>query len=195
MTVQPTQYFEDIVVGATARFGAYRVTREEMVAFAEKFDPQSFHLSDQAAATTHVGQWLAHLRDDNGDDGGGAEDQPSGGTWLSGNRPTLLVETSLCWRHAILRNGNIGEAPLGQPADNGTLQKPDDCPQSGRCGGYDLHLQCDDRHASLLTISRDCVGRRDRGHHRGHHRGWADCPAARPCSPDGSGEDPVLYPG
>ncbi len=59
MTEQPTQYFEDIVVGATARFGAYRVTREEMVAFAEKFNPQPFHLSDQAAAATHFGRLSA----------------------------------------------------------------------------------------------------------------------------------------
>lgn len=47
------QYFEDIEVGATASFGAYRVVREEVIAFAEKFDPQPFHLSDEAAAQTH----------------------------------------------------------------------------------------------------------------------------------------------
>ena len=53
------QYFEDIEVGATARFGAYAVTREEVVAFAEKFDPQPFHLSDEAAAQTHFGRLSA----------------------------------------------------------------------------------------------------------------------------------------
>ncbi len=47
------QYFEDIEVGATARFGAYPVTREEVTAFAGKYDPQPFHLSDEAAAATH----------------------------------------------------------------------------------------------------------------------------------------------
>jgi len=53
------QYFEDIVVGAKAAFGQYHVTREEVVAFAEKYDPQPFHLSDEAAATTHFGRLSA----------------------------------------------------------------------------------------------------------------------------------------
>ena len=47
------QYFEDIEVGSKQRFGSYAVTREEVIAFAEKFDPQPFHLSDEAAAQTH----------------------------------------------------------------------------------------------------------------------------------------------
>lgn len=47
------QYFEDIAIGATARFGAYEVTREEVMDFARKYDPQPFHLDDEAAAKTH----------------------------------------------------------------------------------------------------------------------------------------------
>ncbi|NYD90715.1 MaoC family dehydratase [Sphingomonas melonis] len=53
------QYFEDILVGSTARFGDYPVTREEVLAFAEKYDPQPFHLSDDAAAATHFGRLSA----------------------------------------------------------------------------------------------------------------------------------------
>jgi acyl dehydratase len=53
------QYFEDIEVGSTARFGDYPVTREEVIAFAEKYDPQPFHLSDNAAAATHFGRLSA----------------------------------------------------------------------------------------------------------------------------------------
>lgn len=53
------QYFEDIAVGTVAQFGDYAVTREEVVAFAEKFDPQPFHLSDEAAAATHFGRLSA----------------------------------------------------------------------------------------------------------------------------------------
>ncbi|MGN6279692.1 MAG: MaoC family dehydratase [Sphingomonas sp.] len=53
------QYFEDIEVGKTARFGNYEVTREEVIAFAEKYDPQPFHLSDEAAAATHFGRLSA----------------------------------------------------------------------------------------------------------------------------------------
>ena len=53
------QYFEDLEVGSTASFGRYVVTREEVIAFAEKFDPQPFHLSDEAAAATHFGRLSA----------------------------------------------------------------------------------------------------------------------------------------
>ena len=53
------QYFEDIEVGSTARFGDYAVTRDEVIAFAEKYDPQPFHLSDEAAAQTHFGRLSA----------------------------------------------------------------------------------------------------------------------------------------
>ena len=53
------QYFEDIQVGAKSSFGRYEVTREEVIAFASKYDPQPFHLSDEAAATTHFGRLSA----------------------------------------------------------------------------------------------------------------------------------------
>ena len=53
------QYFEDLAIGTPARFGAYQVTREEVIAFAEKYDPQAFHLSDEAAAQTHFGRLSA----------------------------------------------------------------------------------------------------------------------------------------
>ena len=53
------RYFEDIVIGATASFGGYAVTREEVIAFAERYDPQAFHLSDEAAAETHFGRLSA----------------------------------------------------------------------------------------------------------------------------------------
>lgn len=53
------QYFEDIAVGTTASFGSYPVTREEVIAFAERYDPQPFHLSDDAAAKTHFGRLAA----------------------------------------------------------------------------------------------------------------------------------------
>ncbi len=53
------QYFEDIAVGAKSSFGNYPVTRDEVVAFAQKYDPQPFHLSDEAAAATHFGRLSA----------------------------------------------------------------------------------------------------------------------------------------
>lgn len=53
------QYFEDLEVGAKASFGSYHVTREEVLEFAGKYDPQPFHLSDEAAAQTHFGRMSA----------------------------------------------------------------------------------------------------------------------------------------
>lgn len=53
------QYFEDLEVGAETYFGSYDVTREEVLEFAGKYDPQAFHLSDEAAARTHFGRLAA----------------------------------------------------------------------------------------------------------------------------------------
>jgi acyl dehydratase len=53
------QYFEDLVVGGETEFGTYEVTREEVIEFARKYDPQPFHLSDEAAAKTHFGRIAA----------------------------------------------------------------------------------------------------------------------------------------
>jgi acyl dehydratase len=52
-------YFEDIEIGRETEFGRYEVTREEVLDFARKYDPQPFHLSDEAAARTHFGRLAA----------------------------------------------------------------------------------------------------------------------------------------
>lgn len=52
-------YFEDIEPGTKSSFGSYAVTREEVIDFASKYDPQPFHLSDEAAAQTHFGRLSA----------------------------------------------------------------------------------------------------------------------------------------
>lgn len=52
-------YFEDLEVGARQAFGRYEVTREEVIDFATKYDPQPFHLSDEAAAQTYFGRLSA----------------------------------------------------------------------------------------------------------------------------------------
>ncbi|MEO7635484.1 MAG: MaoC family dehydratase [Sphingomicrobium sp.] len=53
------RYFEDLEVGAETYFGKYEVSREEVLEFARKYDPQPFHLSDEAAAKTHFGRLSA----------------------------------------------------------------------------------------------------------------------------------------
>jgi acyl dehydratase len=52
-------YLEDMKVGQKASFGNYRVTRDEVIDFASKYDPQPFHLDDDAAAKTHFGRLSA----------------------------------------------------------------------------------------------------------------------------------------
>lgn len=43
-------WLEDLAPGRMFRFGDYAVTREEVIEFATRFDPQPFHLDDAAAA-------------------------------------------------------------------------------------------------------------------------------------------------
>ena len=42
-------YLDDLLVGQRFTSGTYRMDEQEMVNFAEKFDPQAFHLDRQAA--------------------------------------------------------------------------------------------------------------------------------------------------
>ena len=51
------KYYEDLVVGTVSRSPrTYAVTREEVIEFASKYDPQPFHLDDEAAAKTFFGK-------------------------------------------------------------------------------------------------------------------------------------------
>jgi acyl dehydratase len=54
------RYFEDMVIGTRTRASrTYKVTREEVIEFAMKYDPQPFHLDDDAAKTTFFGRLSA----------------------------------------------------------------------------------------------------------------------------------------
>jgi acyl dehydratase len=48
-------YFEDFPAGRVDESARRTITREEMVEFARKYDPQPFHLDDAAAKTTIFG--------------------------------------------------------------------------------------------------------------------------------------------
>ena len=48
-------HWEDFPVGNVREFGAYQVTREAVLAFASQFDPQPFHLDDEAAKASLFG--------------------------------------------------------------------------------------------------------------------------------------------
>ncbi len=53
------QTFKDFPVGKTMALGPYVVTAEEIIAFAEEFDPQPFHLSEQGGKDTLAGGLIA----------------------------------------------------------------------------------------------------------------------------------------
>lgn len=53
------QYYEDIETGTVRELGTTSVTREEVLEFAEKYDPQPFHLDDDAAEETIFGGLIA----------------------------------------------------------------------------------------------------------------------------------------
>ena len=52
-------FYEDLRIGTVRKFGQYEVSREEVIDFATKYDPQPFHLDDAAAAETHFGRLSA----------------------------------------------------------------------------------------------------------------------------------------
>jgi len=49
------QYFEDFAVGQIYKSGRLRIDREAIIAFAKEFDPQPYHLDDEAARQTAFG--------------------------------------------------------------------------------------------------------------------------------------------
>ena len=51
----PDNYFEDCVIGETADLGEHTFMREEIIAFAREFDPQPFHLDEEAAEASLFG--------------------------------------------------------------------------------------------------------------------------------------------
>jgi acyl dehydratase len=52
-------YAEDLAVGVTIALGDWTPSRAEIIAFASQWDPQSFHLDEEAAARTPIGGLFA----------------------------------------------------------------------------------------------------------------------------------------
>src|SRR5438876_5783799 len=53
------RYFEDFTPGAVIELGSRTITKEAIVAFATEFDPQVFHVDEEAAKGTIYGGLLA----------------------------------------------------------------------------------------------------------------------------------------
>lgn len=49
------RYFEDFVVGDKLTVGSIRVTRDEIIEFAKRYDPQPFHIDEEAARKSIFG--------------------------------------------------------------------------------------------------------------------------------------------
>jgi acyl dehydratase len=49
------RYFEDFEVGEVRQVGSCRVSREEIIDFARRFDPQPFHIDEDAARESIFG--------------------------------------------------------------------------------------------------------------------------------------------
>ena len=52
-------YWEDLQVGQVRQLGLIKPTREDIIAFAKQFDPQPFHLDDEAAKASVFGALCA----------------------------------------------------------------------------------------------------------------------------------------
>ena len=48
-------YFEDMKIGDVREFGSYHFTKENIVRFAQKYDPQPFHIDEEAAKKSLFG--------------------------------------------------------------------------------------------------------------------------------------------
>jgi acyl dehydratase len=52
-------FLEEIEIGREETLGSHEFTREAILAFARRFDPQPFHLDDKAARKSHFGALCA----------------------------------------------------------------------------------------------------------------------------------------
>jgi acyl dehydratase len=56
---RPSIYFEDFTPGTVYELGSRTFTRDDIVAFARQYDPQPFHLDEEAAAASPFGGLIA----------------------------------------------------------------------------------------------------------------------------------------
>lgn len=52
-------YFEDFEVGDSQDLGSHTITRDEIIEFAEQYDPQPFHVNEDAAKESMYGGLIA----------------------------------------------------------------------------------------------------------------------------------------
>ena len=55
----PVRYWDDYEIGTVTELGSKKMTKEEIIDFATKFDPQPFHIDEQAAKKSFFGGLIA----------------------------------------------------------------------------------------------------------------------------------------
>jgi acyl dehydratase len=99
-------HLEDFAAGQTFPLGPYKITVEEIVAFAREFDPQSFHIDEEAA-----------------------RDSVLGGLAASGWHTTCLLTRLMCdavlTRSAVLGSSGMDEVKWLKPVLSGDVLSGD----------------------------------------------------------------------
>ena len=98
MTKPEERYFEDYPLGQVMEFGPVDVKQEEIIEFAQKYDPPVFSYRSPKSGAFHLRrtdcQWLAHRLDGDALDGRTLPFSKSQ-SWFSGNRRITLAETGV----------------------------------------------------------------------------------------------------
>lgn len=113
-------YFEDYQVGQTSRFGAYEVTESDVKEFASKYDPQFFHLDNEAAKGSlfgglcasgwHTGAMFMRMLIDNLPEDHGSLGSPGLNNlkWLKPVYPGYVLSVKSCVKSTRLSESKPG---------------------------------------------------------------------------------------
>jgi acyl dehydratase len=113
-------YFEDYQPGQTSQFGAYQVTESEIKEFASKYDPQFFHLDDEAAKQSlfgglcasgwHTAAMFMRMLIDNLPEEHGSLGSPGINNlkWLKPVYPGYILSVKSCVSHCRLSESKLG---------------------------------------------------------------------------------------
>ena len=138
---------------ADAEFGTYEVTREEVLEFARKYDPQPFPpvgrgggqdpFRPAAASGWHTAAMTMAVIARR------VVEEEQAGPRFAGHRRAALEETGLSRRHAARQRPNPREDAIAQPPDIGSFRTQDDRHQSEWRRRHDLHFDRPDPRARL----------------------------------------------
>ncbi len=113
-------YFEDFFPKQTSQFGAYTVTESEVKEFAGKYDPQYFHLDDEAAKQSlfgdlcasgwHTGAMFMRMLVDSFPEDNGALGSPGMNNikWLKPVYPGYILSVKSCVKSCRLSESKPG---------------------------------------------------------------------------------------